>query len=62
MTKTNLLLKELNGVPDALLDEIIDFVQFIKQKHGICQTALFSEEALAKEWLTVAEDEAWQDL
>lgn len=63
MTKTVALLNELEHLPAPLLDEVMDFVRFVKHKHAeATENALLSEESLAKEWLSREEDEAWQDL
>jgi hypothetical protein len=63
MTKTAALIKELEQMPDPLLDEIMAFVQLIKHKHAeSIETTRLSEPSLAKEWSTQEEDEAWQDL
>ncbi len=63
MDKVATLVKELEHVPDPLLDEVLDFVQFIKRKHAEkMESALLSEASLAKDWLRPEEDEAWQDL
>ena len=63
MDKVTTLVKELEHVPDPLLDEVLDFVQFIKRKHAEkIESALLSEASLAKDWLRPEEDEAWQDL
>jgi Protein of unknown function (DUF2281) len=58
------LLYEIEQIPDFLVGEILDFVQFLKSKHqpDRQETALLSESALAKDWLRQEEDEAWRDL
>ena len=58
------ILQELEELPDALLDEVIDFIRFLKAKHTNAQleTALLSEAVLGRDWLQPEEDEAWQDL
>ncbi len=58
------LLREIEGVPDPLLEEVVDFVRFLKAKGASerLETALLSESALAREWLSPEEDEAWKDL
>ncbi len=63
MTKVSALVKELEQIPDPLIDEVMNFVQFIKYKHSeALENALLSEKSLAKDWLTEEEDKAWQDL
>jgi len=64
MSTKELLLKEVEQVPEPLLDELLDFARFLKQK-GINErreTALASEPALAKDWLRPEEDDAWRNL
>lgn len=58
------LIQEIEQTPDFLLDEVLDFVQFLKAKHvqDKLEISLMSESALAKDWLKPEEDEAWQDL
>jgi len=58
------LIKELETIPEPLLDEVMDFIRFIKAKSmrdGI-YTAIASESSLKKDWLCAEEDEAWGDL
>ncbi len=64
MSKKDLIASELEQVPDRLLDEVLDFVRFIKAKEAAptFETAFLSEAALAKDWLTSEESEAWRDL
>jgi hypothetical protein len=64
MTKRESLLREIDGVPDSVLDEVTDFVHFLKARivrDGMA-TAVASESSLKKDWLRPEEDEAWQDL
>ena len=59
------IIKELDNTPDFLLEEVINFIQFLKYKHlsqKNSQTALLSESSLQKDWLTSEEDKAWQHL
>lgn len=63
MDKREEIVRELKHIPEPLLDEVMDFVQFIKFKHADkVESALLSEASLAKDWLSPEEDEAWQDL
>ena len=64
MSKKELLLSEIEQVPEPLLDEVLDFVHFLKAKiikEGL-DTAIASESSLKKDWLMPEEDEAWQSL
>jgi hypothetical protein len=40
MTKKEILINEIDKIPENLIDEIIDFVQFLKTKKMIPQGAL----------------------
>jgi len=58
------LIHEMEGLPLAFFQEILDFVQFLKVKatQDHLETVLLSESALRKDWLSPEEDEAWQSL
>ncbi len=60
MTKRELVIKELEQLPEPLLDEVLDFVRFLKGKRvkERLETALLSEPVLARDWLRPEEDEA----
>jgi hypothetical protein len=64
MSTKELLLSEIEQVPEPLLNEVLAFVHFLKSR--IIQerqgTALASESSLKKDWLKPEEDEAWQRL
>ena len=64
MSKKELLIDEINQVPDSFLDEVLDFVHFLKTKiiKERLDTAIASESSLKKDWLKIEEDEAWKDL
>lgn len=64
MSTKDLLLREIEQVPEFLLTEVLDFLQFLKAKHleENTQISIVSESSLAKDWLKPEEDEAWQDL
>jgi len=64
MTKRDALIREMDQVPDTYLDEVRDFVRFLKQRiaRDAYGTAVVSESSLAKDWLRPEEDEAWKDL
>lgn len=64
MSNRDILIKEIKEFPDEKLQEVIDFVQFLKSKQhdeelGI---TLVSEPSLARDWSKPEEDEAWSDL
>lgn len=58
------LLNEIEQIPEYLLTEILDFVQFIKAKHfqEKIEITVLSQSSLEKDWLKPEEDKAWQDL
>lgn len=64
MTKIDELLEEVREMPEPALEEVLDFVRFLKamQASELNETALLTEPALAKDWLRPEEDEAWQHL
>jgi hypothetical protein len=64
MNTKDLLLREIEQVPEFLLTEVLDFLQFLKIKHleQNTQISILSESSLEKDWLKPEEDEAWQDL
>jgi hypothetical protein len=64
MSKKELLASEIEEVPEPFLDEILDFVRFLKTKimKERLDTAIASESSLKKDWLRPEEDEAWQSL
>jgi len=64
MTIKELLLQEIEKVPEPLLQEVLDFIQFLQNKHQQekLEITLLSESSLQKDWLSSQEEEAWQDL
>lgn len=64
MTKKELLLSEINEVPEPFLDEILDFVYFLRAKitKEKFDLAIISESSLKKDWLKPEEELAWQNL
>jgi hypothetical protein len=64
MNKKELLLHELEQIPEPLLDEVLDYLHFLKTKllQQQLETAIASESALKKDWLRPEEDAAWQSL
>ncbi len=64
MGKKDLLIQEIQKVPEPLLDEVLDFVRLLKARFttGPTATAIASEASLAKDWLRPEEDKAWESL
>ncbi len=59
-----LILKEIEELPDTLIEELLNYVQFLKMKlaQEKLETLILGESALKKDWLKAEEEAAWQDL
>jgi hypothetical protein len=64
MTTKELLINEIEQVPEPLLAEVLDFVCFLKARiaREKMEPAMMSESALSRDWLKPEEDRAWRDL
>ncbi|MCK4379825.1 MAG: DUF2281 domain-containing protein [Candidatus Lokiarchaeota archaeon] len=64
MSKKDTIISELNNLPENLIEEILDYINFLKNKSlkEINELTLMSESSLRKDWLKPEEDKAWQDL
>jgi len=64
ISKIDQIIEELNQFPENLLDEIFDYVLYLKGKliKKNMETAILSESSLKKDWACPEEDEAWQNL
>ena len=64
MTKKETVMNEIEQIPEPFLEEVLDFVHFLKAKIAKERlgTAIASESSLRKDWLRPEEDEAWQSL
>ncbi|VXD24945.1 conserved hypothetical protein [Planktothrix serta PCC 8927] len=64
MNRKELLIKEVENSPDFILQEVWDFLQFLKAKYqqDKLEMSVISESSLQKDWLQPEEDEAWQNL
>jgi hypothetical protein len=64
MTKKEMLISEIDRIPENLIDEVIDFVQFLKTKKNKenLEITIASESSLKKDWLSEEEEQAWQSL
>jgi len=62
--RRDVILRELEELPDASLHEVLDFIRLLKVRRAgeMLDTALLSEEMLGRDWLRPEEDEAWRDL
>ena len=58
------VIKEIEEIPEPFLEEVLDFVHFLKAKIAKerLDTAIASESVLKKDWLKPEEDEAWRSL
>ena len=64
MSKKDTIISELNNLPESLIDEILDHINFLKKRSlkEKRELTLMSESSLSKDWLKPEEDKAWQDL
>jgi hypothetical protein len=64
METKELIYREIEVFPETYLEEILDFIHFLKGKASKEKmgTAILSESVLAKDWLSPEEDEAWKNL
>jgi len=64
MSTQELIIKEVENLPEPLQREVYDFARFLREKadgesfNGL----LLSESALRKDWETPEEDAAWANL
>jgi len=60
MNIKELVIKEIEKTPEPILEEVFDFIVFLKNKSNIIsETAILSESSLKKDWLKPEEDDAW---
>jgi len=64
MSTKEMLINEIEEVPEPFLAEVLDFVLFLKARiaREKLDMAIVSESSLSKDWLKPEEDQAWQDL
>jgi hypothetical protein len=64
MINEEVLVREIKKLPSGYQQEIVDFVGYLQSKSAreIPETMRLSESALAKDWDTPEEDEAWASL
>ena len=61
--KQDEILRELKKLPDDTMDEILDFVKFLKIRDSDSADAYIeSESPLEEDWSEQEEEKAWQDL
>ena len=58
------VIREIDELPETLVQEVLDFVRFLKTKapREPSDTTRLSESALDKDWLKPEEDDAWRNL
>ncbi len=59
-----LIIKEIDYIPENYLEEALDFMHYLRNKTRVnaSECFLLSEKSLSKDWLSPEEDEAWKDL
>jgi hypothetical protein len=64
MSTQELIIKELERLPEPLQREVYDFARFLRERSGdeSFDGLLLSESALRKDWETPEEDAAWANL
>lgn len=64
MSNKELLINEIEQVPEPIIDEVLGFLRFLKKEvaRENMDAAIASESSLKKDWVRLEEDEAWQFL
>jgi hypothetical protein len=64
MSTRELIIKEVEDLPEPLQREVYDFARFLRQKSAneSFNGLLMSESTLRKDWDTPEEDAAWANL
>jgi hypothetical protein len=63
MSKRELIVRELDRIPDQDLDKLLGFLRSLREAHlEAAVPTLAAESALAKDWLAPEEDAAWAGL
>jgi hypothetical protein len=65
MTIKEQITQELEKLPEPVLQEILDFVQFLQtkqQQKEMLEITIMSELSLQRDWLKPEEDAAWHNL
>ena len=63
MSKKEIIVQELESVPEEDYDTLLGFIHSLKSKHAEDSApALLAESSLMKDWLSPEEEEAWADL
>ena len=65
MANTDVLIKEIETLPPSFIDEVYNFVLYLKHKAirlKIEDITLASEYVLSKDWHLPEEDDTWENL
>ncbi len=67
MSTRDALSEEIKSIPENLLNELYDYLLFLKYKKSETKRDLLpiqeaSEKVLSRDWNTPEEDEAWKNL
>jgi len=60
MSKKELIVRELDWVPEEDLERLLVFLRGLREAHA--ETALAAESSLSKDWLSEEEEAAWAGL
>ena len=63
MSKKDIIVQELESVPERACDALLGFIHSLKSRDAeAAAPALLAESALMKDWLSPEEEAAWADL
>lgn len=64
MSKKEEILNEIEQVPEASLEAVLEFVRLLKTRNmrDKLDISVANESSLRKDWFSEEEDEAWRDL
>ncbi|MEK7209928.1 MAG: DUF2281 domain-containing protein [Candidatus Binatota bacterium] len=64
MSKKEEILNEIEQVPEASLEAVLEFVRLLKTRNmrDKLDISVASESSLRKDWFSEEEDEAWRNL
>lgn len=63
MSKKDIIVQEMEGVPEKDFDALLRFIHSLKSRNAEdAATALLAESSLMKDWLSPEEEAAWTDL
>jgi hypothetical protein len=65
MSIRELIIKEMDNVPEEQLQEVLDFIRSLEKVKAVTKklgTAIVSENVLKKDWMRPEEEKAWKNL